>query len=101
MYDMVELTEREERIILIKFLMHNDGPFGKLPMDTRELMLASSCKLLGFDYDKDSMLDLGHAILDVQKKVNTSGEQFMNANKDMIKEALKHMTIDKFKKLTG
>ncbi len=97
---MVELNEREKKIVLIKFIMHNDGPFSKLPMDVRETMLATTCKLLDYEYDKDAMLDLGNAILDVQKAVHSSGEQFMNANADTIKEALKHMNLGKDKKLS-
>lgn len=97
---MVELTEREKKIVLIKFIMHNDGPFSKLPMNVRETMLMTTCKLLGYEYDKDAMLDLGLAILDVQKAVNSSGEQFMKANASTIQDALKHLKFGKDKKLS-
>ena len=98
---MAELTEREKKIVCIKFIMHNDGPFKKLPMSVRETMLASAVKLLGYDYDDKEMLDLGQAVVDLQHEINQSGAKFLDTNKDIIKEALKHMTIDKFKKLTG
>jgi len=95
---MVELTEREQKIVFIKFIMHNDGPFSKLPMDTRENMLTSALKIMGMEYDKNEMLDIGQAVVDLQHKFVQSGQQFMESNSDMFKEALKHMNIDKFTK---
>ena len=98
---MVELTEREKKIVMIKFIMHNDGPFSQLPMGTRENMLAASLKIMNMEYNKDEMLDIGQAVVDLQHNFVKSGQQFMQANAGAFQEALKHMNIDKNTKKLG
>lgn len=88
---MAELTQREKKIVLIKFIMHNDGPFSKLPMHIRETMLISSMKLLGMDYDKNEMLDIGEAVVNLQHQVNQAGAAFLDKNKPLVDDALKHL----------
>ena len=55
---MVELTTREKKIIMIKWLMHESNPCTKEPVETREKMLITGLKTLGIEYNKDEMLDM-------------------------------------------
>ena len=55
---MAELTDREKKIILIKFIIHGMSPYTNLSIDDREKHLIATMQLLGFDYDKDEMIDL-------------------------------------------
>lgn len=74
---MIELTEREKKIIIIKFIMHGNSPFTSLPIETREKALIQALNHLGFDYDKDDMLKLGKSILAVQQEMLDSGYKFL------------------------
>ena len=58
---MVELTDRERKIILIKYIIHGNSPFAETPLSTRVQMLQSALKLSGIKYDESEMLDLGEA----------------------------------------
>lgn len=85
---MVELTDREKKIVMIKFIMHGVGPFYHLSVETRENMLIQALKILGFDYNKDEMLDIGQAILDVQNEYNEKAEAWLELNKETVRKAL-------------
>ena len=88
---MVELTDREKKIILIKFIMHGNSPYSTLSIDDREKHLIASMQLLGFDYSKDEMLDIGESILALQKQLVDSAQGFINSMpKDVIASAMKY-----------
>ena len=88
---MVELTDREKKIILIKFVMHGNSPYTSLSVDDREKHLIAAVQLLGFDYNKDEMLDIGESILAVQKQLLDSAQGFINSlPKDVITNAMKY-----------
>ena len=88
---MVELTEREQKIVMIKFIMHGNGPYMTLSVDDREKHLIAALQLLGFDYDKNEMLDLGDAIIGVQQQMIDSAAGFINTlPKDTVQRALKY-----------
>ena len=88
---MAELTDREKKIILIKFIIHGNSPYTNLSIDDREKHLIATMQLLGFDYDKDEMLDLGESILQVQQQVIDSASGFINSlPKDVIAKAMKY-----------
>ena len=59
---MTELTEREQKIVCINFIMHSPQ-FGQVPVDTREQMLMLAIKIRGMKYDKEEMLDIGEALV--------------------------------------
>ena len=96
---MVELTDREKKLILIKFIMHGMSPYTSLSVDDREKHLIASMQLLGFDYNKDEMLDLGESILQVQQQVIDSASGFINSlPAETVQRALKYsMTLFKRK----
>ena len=85
---MVELTEREKKIVLIKYVIHGNSPFAEAPLDTREQMLQAALKVSGIKYDKAELLDLGEAILAVQQATNDSSIGFLKTNKSLVDKAL-------------
>lgn len=88
---MVELTDREKKIVMIKFIMHGVGPYQDLPVDDREKHLIAAIQLLGFQYNKEEMLDLGEGILAVQQQMINSAMGFVNmVPKDQIQNALRY-----------
>lgn len=84
---MAELTEREKKIVLIKFIMHGEKGFGALSVDTREQVLQVAMALLKMKYDKAEMLDLAEAIRKTQETISEAGKGFMTNNKELIKDA--------------
>ena len=70
---MAELTEREQKIVLIDFTVHSKaGMFASLPSEIKEQMLMAIMKLKGIPYDQREMLDLGQAMLDEQQAIMDS-----------------------------
>jgi hypothetical protein len=95
---MVELTDREKKIVLIKFIMHGAGPFQFLPVNLREKELIIAMRAHGFDYNKDEMLDLADAIVETQQRVLDFQVNFLENFKSAdVEMALKH-AMDSFKK---
>lgn len=88
---MAELTEREKKIIFIKYIIHGVSPYSEMPLETRVQMLQAALKFTGTKYNEAEMLDLGEAILAVQKSVNDSIMGFLSKNKSLVKEALSRM----------
>ncbi len=85
---MVELTDREKKIILIKYIIHGNSPFTEAPLETRVQMLQAALKLSGINYEESEMLDLGEAILECQKNSNDSSLGFLKSNKGLVDKAL-------------
>jgi hypothetical protein len=88
---MVELTDREKKIVLIKFIIHGNSPFSKTPLSIRVQMLEAALKLSGIKYNEPEMIDLGEAIIQVQKDSNDSSMGFLKNNKSLIDMALKRL----------
>lgn len=88
---MVELTDREKKIVLIKFIIHGNSPFSHTPLETRVQMLQAALKLSGITYDESEMVDLGEAIIQVQKDSNDSSMGFLKKNKSLVDMALKRL----------
>jgi hypothetical protein len=85
---MVELTEREKKIVLIKYIIHGNSPFSEAPLETRVQMLQSALKLSGIKYNEAELLDLGEAILSAQQATNDSSLGFLKTNKSLVDRAL-------------
>ena len=85
---MVELTDREKKIIHIKFIMHGEK-LQKLPINVRETMLIMTLKLRGIEYDKNEMLDIGQAIIDEQGMIEKKGMGFLDKHGKGIAARLK------------
>lgn len=88
---MVELTEREIKIVLIKFIMHGMSPYTSLSIDDREKHLIAALNVMGMEYKKDEMLDLGEAILVIQQRMVDSAKGFINSlPKDQVANAMRY-----------
>ena len=88
---MAELTDREKKIVLIKYIIHGVSPYSEAPLDIREQMLIAALNYYGINYQESEMLDIGEAILKTQQDVNDSCMGFLKSNKSLVKEALKRM----------
>ena len=88
---LVEFTDREKKIVLIKYIIHGVSPYSELPMSTRTAMLKASAKFLELSFDEAEWLDIGEACLAVQKQVQDSAMGFIETNKDMVDKALSMM----------
>ena len=86
---MVELTEREKTIVLIKYIVHGNSPYAEAPLDTRVQMLQAALKTSGINYTEGELLDIGQAILDTQNAANDSAMGFLQNNKGLVAQALK------------
>lgn len=85
---MVELTEREKKIIFIKFIIHGNSPYADTPLSVRIQMLQAALKITGIKYDESELFDLGEAILSVQQSIENSLLGFIQTNKDLVNKAL-------------
>ena len=88
---MAELTDREKKIILIKYIIHGTSPYSETPIDVRVQMLQASAKLYGLEYEEQDWLDLGEAILKVQQEINDSCMGFLKTNKELVTRAIKNI----------
>ena len=88
---MVELTDREKKIVLIKYIIHGISPYSELPMSTKAAMLKAAAKFLQLDFDEAEWLDIGEACLQVQKDVQESAMGFIETNKELVDKALSMM----------
>ena len=88
---MAELTDREKKIVMIKFIVHGNGPFATEPVETRVQMLEAACKMMGLDWNEQEMFDLGEAVIAVQQQFLDSGKGWLNKNQDAVKAGLRMM----------
>ena len=96
---MAELTDREKKIIFIKYIIHGVSPFSELPIDRRVQMLKAAMSTYGLKYEENEMMDLGEAILDLQKNMGEAQGGFLEKNKGLVNEVLGRMNKgnDRFK----
>lgn len=79
------LTEREEKIILIKYIIHGVSPFYDAPLETRIKMLQTAAEICGYPYDDAEFQEIGRACLATQQKINEKLAGFVNSNDDLVK----------------
>ena len=84
---IVPLTDREKKIVLIKYIVHGVSPFSKAPLDTRIKMLKSAVKKCGMEYDENELMIFGQQCLDLQAKLNSGLMDHIKNNKDMVIKA--------------
>lgn len=85
----LELTDREKKIILIKFIIHGVSPFSGASLEKRVKMLAASAEALGFEYGDAEWQEIGRACLDVQQQLTDTLLSMISDNPKLTKEALK------------
>ena len=81
----LKLTEREEKIILIKYIIYGVSPFYNAPLETRIKMLQSAAEICGYPYDDAEFQEIGRACLAVQQKINERLMGFVKENDDLVK----------------
>jgi len=89
----MSLTDKEKKIVLIKYIVHGVSPFDKASIDTRVRMLKSAVEKSGMIYDDAEMQSIGQECLDLQGKLNIGLMDFIKSNKDMVIKA--HQEIHK------
>ena len=97
------LTDREKKIVLIKYIIHGVSPFSEASLDVRIKMLKSAVKKCGMIYDDAEMQSIGQECLELQGKLNTGLMDFIRTNKDMVIKAHQelHRGNDSLKKELG
>jgi len=90
---MAELNDREKKLVLIKYVIHGVSPFSEAPLETRVNMLRASMKFLGLEYVESEMLDLGEAILDLQKRSSETMLGFLHKNPDLVRQAIENANM--------
>ena len=85
------LTEREEKIILIKYIIHGVSPFYDSPLETRIKMLQSAAEICGYDYNDAEFQEIGRAVLATQQKVNEKLQKFVDDNQDLYKTVMRDL----------
>jgi len=100
---MTPLTDREKKIILVKFIIHGNSPYAKAPLSLRVKMLKVAVEKSGLHYDENELMVIGQQCLDVQAKLNNSLMDFIKGNKDMVIKAHQelHKGNDSLKKELG
>ena len=89
----MSLTDKEKKIVLIKYIIHGVSPFDKAPLGTRVRMLKAAVERLGMVYDDDELMQIGQECIDLQGNLNSGLMEFIRANKDMVIKA--HQEIHK------
>ena len=88
---MAELTDREKKIVLIKYIIHGVSPFHDASLTVRIKMLKAAAEINGFVYDDEEWQKLGNDILDVQGQINDKLAGFLRKDPDLYKTALKSL----------
>lgn len=81
------LTERETKIILIKYIIHGVSPYSDASLVTRVKMLKASMKNLGMSYNDSEMQSIGNECLDLQGKLNATLMNSIKNDKDLVIKA--------------
>lgn len=85
---MVELTDREKKIIMIKFIIHGVSPYQGVSIELRGQMLEASLKTMGIQYTKSELLDLGEACIALQEDQRQSLLGFLTTNTGKVEQAI-------------
>jgi len=83
----MSLTDKEKKIVLIKYIIHGVSPFDKAHIDTRIKMLKSAVEKCGMSYNDMEMQSIGQECLDLQGGLNKGLMNFIKSNKDVLVKA--------------
>lgn len=97
------LTDREKKIVLIKFIIHGNSPYAEAPLSLRIKMLKVAVEKSGLVYDENELMIIGQQCLDVQAKLNNNLMDFIKGDKDLVVKAHQelHKGNDSLKKELG
>ena len=85
------LTDKEKKIVLIKYIVHGVSPFDKASIETRIRMLKAAVEKCNMKYDDMEMQSIGQECLDLQGGLNTGLMDFIKSNKDVLVKAHQEM----------
>ena len=96
-------TDKEKKIILIKYIVHGVSPFSEAHLGVRLKMFKAAIEKCGMVYDDDELQLLGQEILQLQSGLNNDMMEFIRDNNDLLTRA--HIENEKgndgFKKELG
>lgn len=81
------LTDREKKIILVKYIIHGVSPFSEAPLSTRRKMLKAAVERCEMNYDEDELMTIGQECLELQGSLNKGLMRYLGDNKDVIIKA--------------
>jgi hypothetical protein len=81
------LSEKETKIILIKYIIHGVSPYSDAPFSTRVKMLKAAVEKLGMIYHETELLEIGQECLDLQARLNNTLMGIITHDKDLIIKA--------------
>lgn len=87
----IKLTEREIKIIMIKYIIHGVSPFHQAPLELRVKMLMTAAAQFGLKYDDAEWQNLGLEILTVHQIINDNAAKFLQDNKDLYNAAMRNI----------
>lgn len=85
------LTPREEKIILIKYIIHGVSPFAETPLETRVKMLQAAAEICGYGYDDAEWQEIGRACLATQEKINMKLAGIIKNNDDLYRTTMRNI----------
>lgn len=87
------LTDKEKKIVLIKYIVHGVSPFAEASLETRIRMLKQAVEKCGIKYNDTEMQEIGQECIDFQGELNESLMGVIKSNKDIVIKA--HQEIHK------
>jgi len=88
---MMAFTDREKKIILVKYVIHGVSPFTEAPLGKRVKMLKAAVEKAGLNYDEEELMGIGEEIIDFQGNVNEVLKKFISDNREMVVQANKEI----------
>ena len=87
------LTDKEKKIVLIKYIIHGVSPFAEASLETRIRMLKEAVEKCGMKYNDAEMQEIGQECISLQGVLNDKLMSYVTHNKDVVIKA--HQEIHK------
>lgn len=87
------LTDKEKKIVLIKYIIHGTSPFAEASLETRIRMLRQAVEKCGMSYNDAEMQEIGQECITLQGMLNSKLMSHVTSNKDVVIKA--HQEIHK------
>lgn len=85
------LTDREKKLVLVKYIIHGVSPFDAAPLDKRVKMLKVAVEKAGLNYDESELMKLGELCIDLQGKLNHTLTDYLEDNPELVAQAHKEI----------
>lgn len=90
-HNLPPLTDKEKKIILIKYIVHGVSPFYDTPLETRIKMLNAAAEICGYDYNDAEWQELGRQVLSFQQEINEKLAASLHKDKDLYKTVMRSL----------